>query len=111
MFGLPTGGKVKPNMADMEALGYVGFSPLRGLYVTRKYERPRRGTDVTSVSSLSLYISGVRSSRHRVKANMAAMKALSYVGFSHNSGPRRKDKGNQWHDGGCISDTKFCGFT
>ena len=20
---------------------------------------------------------------------------------------RRKDKGNQWHDGGCISDTKF----
>ena len=21
---------------------------------------------------------------------------------------RRKDKGNQWHDGGCISDTKFC---
>ena len=24
---------------------------------------------------------------------------------------RRKDKGNQWHDGGCISDTKFCWFT
>ena len=23
----------------------------------------------------------------------------------------RKDKGNQWHDGGCISDTKFCWFT
>ena len=21
---------------------------------------------------------------------------------------QRKDKGNQWHDGGCISDTKFC---
>ena len=21
---------------------------------------------------------------------------------------RRKDKGNQWYDGGCISDTKFC---
>ena len=21
---------------------------------------------------------------------------------------RRKDKGNLWHDGGCISDTKFC---
>ena len=24
---------------------------------------------------------------------------------------RRKDKGNQWHDGGCISDTKFRWFT
>ena len=24
---------------------------------------------------------------------------------------RRKDKGNQWHDGGCISDTKFYWFT
>ena len=25
--GHPTGQKVKPNMADMEALSYVGFSP------------------------------------------------------------------------------------
>ena len=24
---------------------------------------------------------------------------------------RWKDKGNQWHDGGCISDIKFCCFT
>ena len=24
---------------------------------------------------------------------------------------RRKDKGNQWHDGGCISHTKFAWFT
>ena len=30
----------------------------------------------------ALYISGVRSSGHRVKPNMAAMEALSYVGFS-----------------------------
>ena len=21
---------------------------------------------------------------------------------------QRKDKGNKWHDGGCISDTKYC---
>ena len=26
-FRSPTGQKVKPNMADMEALSYVGFSP------------------------------------------------------------------------------------
>ena len=30
----------------------------------------------------SIYISGVRSSGHRLKPNMAAMEALSYVGFS-----------------------------
>ena len=29
-----------------------------------------------------------------------------YIILINNS--RRKDKGNQWHDGGCISDTKFC---
>ena len=32
--------------------------------------------------ALYIYISGVRSSGHRVKPNMAAMEALSYVGFS-----------------------------
>ena len=30
----------------------------------------------------AVYISGVRSSGHRVKPDMAAMEALSYVGFS-----------------------------
>ena len=30
----------------------------------------------------AVYISGVRSSSHRVKPNMAAIEALSYVGFS-----------------------------
>ena len=29
-----------------------------------------------------------------------------YIILINNS--RGKDKGNQWHDGGCISDTKFC---
>ena len=32
-------------MAVMEALSYVGFSPLRGFYVTRNDERRRRGTE------------------------------------------------------------------
>ena len=27
IFGSPTGQKVKPDMADMEALSYIGFSP------------------------------------------------------------------------------------
>ena len=45
--GHPTGQKVKPNMADMEALSYVGFVPLRKFYYTRKYERPRRETETT----------------------------------------------------------------
>ena len=34
------------------------------------------------LSQWALYISGVRSSGHRVKPNMAAMEALSYVGFN-----------------------------
>ena len=32
-----------------------------------------------------------------------------FIIFINNS--RRKDKGNQCHDGSCISDTKFCWFT
>ena len=34
---------------------------------------------------------------------------IAFIILINNS--RRKDKGNQWHDGGCISDTKFCWFT
>ena len=33
-------------------------------------------------SELYIHISGVRFSGHRVKPNMAAMEAMSYVGFS-----------------------------
>ena len=45
--GHPTGQKVKPNMADMEALSYVGFSPPVPFLLTRKHERPRRETETT----------------------------------------------------------------
>ena len=49
IFGSPTGQIVKPNMADMENQSYVSFSPPARFYLTRKHERPRRGTgtDVT----------------------------------------------------------------
>ena len=52
-----------------------------GLLLLRRFWLP----SVTSsfcVTQWALYISGVRSSGHRVKPNMAAMEALSYVGFS-----------------------------
>ena len=42
--GHPTGQKVKPNMADMGALSYVGFSPPAQFLLQCKYERPRRET-------------------------------------------------------------------
>ena len=46
IFGSPTGKKVKSNVTVMTSV----FSPCAGLYVTRKYERPCRETDVTSGS-------------------------------------------------------------
>ena len=33
---------------------------------------------------------------------------LIYIVIILINNSRRKDKGNQWHDGGCISDTKLC---
>ena len=42
-------------------------------------------------------------------ANMSGRIVSDIYYIINNS--RRKDKGNQWYDGGCISDTQFCWFT
>ena len=48
IFRSPTGQNVKPNVAANGGLSYVGFSPLRGLYVTRvSVIKPRRGLKPT----------------------------------------------------------------
>ena len=63
----------------------------------------------TSWESLWKYLIFNEINDRSVICRLHVMHIYIFIILINNS--RRKDEENQWHDGGCISDTKFCWFT